>query len=143
MSKTERDNDRPETRVSVTRRGPLHVHESLKADESYHYRWVHRDANQPYKFVEKLELGYVPVEKSDLDDLRSKYGALVDNVTTEGNYISRPINSDITAILVKIPMDRHLELRAEQRARTKALEDQIQRDTKKPGFYGDFQVGEN
>ena len=136
-----RDNSRPETRVSVSRKGPLHVHDSLKSDDSFYYRWINRDAEQPYKFVEKLELGYVPVEKSDLDDLRAKYGALVDNVVTEGNYISRPISSKVTAILMKIPKEQHTELQKANEQRVKDTEVQMRRDSRKTGFYGDMKIG--
>ena len=134
MSKLSRENPRPETRVSVTRRGPLHIHESLKDDPNYSYRIINVSKSQPYRFTEKIEDGWTPVERTELDDLKSKYGELLEGLIPHGSYITKPINDDITGVLMKIPKDRAEQLRQAVADAADDLEREIHNEAKREKF---------
>lgn len=105
-------------------------------DPNYHYRFFNDDPNKPGRIQEAIEAGYEVVEgKAQIGD------PAVDNPKKLGSAMTRPVGNGVTGVLMRKPLDWHLEDQAEKQKTRNETEAAIRRKANQPGFYGKIDIG--
>lgn len=106
-----------------------------KRDPDFHYRIFNDDPNRPGRIEAAKEAGYEVVEgEAQIGDPSA------DTPKKLGSAITRPVGNGVTGVLMRKPLDWHLEDQAEKQKIRNETEAAIKRKPNQPGFYGKVDV---